>query len=550
MITHLARASTRKVLFALLPALAVGAVDALTAPVAQQMWRGDGIGRHAIVALVAAVLMWVLLSGADARGAVTARSERARPGARSAAPASWRTCLLITGIAVVGWLLMWASVGPLASMNDTYSIIRNPFGAARQHPIVYDLAVSGVVQGLRLVTGSMLPGIVLFALLQIALFTLAVAWTLRVLSRMGAPRIALVVLAVVLGYLPITANYTFALVKDSLFTAFAVLLVPVLLTVVRTRGRCLHERRFLAATVLTLLGFALTRNNALVIVVLVGVLLVVLAARARRRALVCVAAVVVVALVPQQIVRWTAGPPKSVESLGVPLQMVGSTLVDDPGCIPADDARTFERIMPAQQWRDVFRPESVDPVKDSASFSEDELERSRGAFLGAVAGTLRACPGPMMAGYRDQTAQLWQVDTVPVGRTSQSFFLEPISNYPADREEIIGDLAAQGVTKQPLLGSAVGGWQERISVAALDLTPGTGTWMWALVLIGLAYWYRRRGEFVAIATPALLLWGTLMAAVPTAMPFRYAAYLPWIVAIALVVLVCTREDGGPGQSSR
>jgi len=163
-----------------------------------------------------------------------------------------------------------------------------------------------------------------------------------------------------------------------------------------------------------------------------------------------------------------------------------------------------------------------------------------GEFLGAFARTLGRCPGPMMAGYRDQTAQLWRWDNVPVGRTSQSFFLEPISNFPADREEIQRDLARQGVVKDPLIGGTVGARMEQAYRAVLDRTPGTGTWVWALVLVTLAFWYRRRAEVIALVAPALLLWATLMAAAPIALPFRYVAYLPWILAIAFVVLLSTR----------
>lgn len=542
---ELLRGGARKLLFALVPALLLGVVDVLAVPAEQLPWGGARIGRHLLVAAVVAALVWVMLSIVDARAAARTQS----------APLSWPACVGIAGIGVVCWLLMWAAVGPMDSMNDTYWIIRNPFGVARQHPVVYSMVTSGVVQGLRLVTGSLLPGIIALALLQIAVFGLALAWTLRVLSRMGVPRTVLILLAVLLGLMPITANFTFALVKDAAFTAFALLLVPVLLVIRQTRGACLHRRGFLAVMVASMLGFALTRNNALVVLALVGVLVVVLADRARRTAVLWVAGIVVIALVPQQIVSVAAGPQKSVEALGVPFQMIGSTLVRDPQCITSEDAETLERIMPARAWRDAFRPQSVDPVKYDPAFSDDALQDSRGAFLTAFARTLVRCPGPMLAGYRDQTSQLWRWDAIGVGDTSQSYFLEPISNAPGDREEIIADLARQGVTKRPLVGEAAGAGMEAVYREGLDLTPGTGTWIWALALILLAACYGRRGEVIVIATPSVLLWATLMAAAPTAQPFRYAAFLPWILAIAAVVLIWARGSAGPvgpgvRQSSR
>jgi hypothetical protein len=458
---ELLRVGARKLLFALVPALLLGLVDALAVPVEQLPWGGARIGRHLLVSAVVAALLWVMLSIVDARAAdegasgAEASGGEASDGSRRAS-ASWRWCLRIAGISAALWLLMWAAVGPLDSMNDTYWIIRNPFGVARQQPVVFSMLTSGVVQGLRLVTGSLLPGIIALVLLQIALFGLALAWTLRVLSGMGVPRSVLLVLAVLLGLLPITANFTFALVKDAAFTAFVLLLVPVLLVIWRTRGACLRRRGFLALMVFAALGFALTRNNALVILVLVGALIVVLADRARRTAVLWVVGIVVIALIPQQIVSIAAGPQKSAESLGIPLQMLGSTLVHDPQCIADEDARTLERIMPAQAWREAFRPQSVDPVKYDPAFSDDALQDSRGAFLTAFVRTLHRCPGPMLAGYRDQTSQLWRWDAIAVGGTSQSFFLEPISNAPADRDEILADLARQGVGQSSRCPSSCG----------------------------------------------------------------------------------------------
>lgn len=547
MALELLRGGARKVVFALAPALLLALVDAFAVPVQQMPWSGGRVGRHLVVAAVIAAGMWILLSAVDAR---TARDRRAAGG-----PASWRSCLGMAGISAVLWLLMWAAVGPLDAMNDTYWSIRNPLGVAPQQPLVYSMIISGVVHGLRLVTGSMLPGIIALVLLQVILYGLGLSWTLRVLSRMGVPRAVLLVLAVVLGLLPITANFTFALVKDAAFTGFTLLLVPVLLSIQQAGGRCLRSRGFLCSMVVSALGFALTRNNALVILVLVGVLIVVLARRARRTACVWVAGIVVVALLPQQILTLAAGPQKSVESLGVPLQMVGSTLVHEPQCIAPEDARTLERIMPAQTWRDVFRPQSVDPVKYDPAFSEDALQGSRGEFLAVFARTLGRCPGPMLAGYRDQTSQLWRWDAIGVGGTSQSFFLEPISNAPGDRDEILADLAGHGVTKRPLLGETVGARMEAVYRGGLEATPGAGTWVWALALVMAAAWYGRRGEVLVVAFPALLLWATLMAAAPIAEPFRYVAYLPWILAISAVVLLWGRgravsRPGAPRAAAR
>lgn len=539
MISELTRCTRRKALFVTVPALLLGLLDVLarlgTAPTS----------RGAVVVLVVAAVLWILLSLADARArpvpqGASAPESSAPPADGTAPPAPWQETAALTGIAMAGWLLLWAVMGPMASMNDTYWILRDPFATARQHPIVYGMVTSGLVQGIRWVTGSLVAGVVVAAAAQVALYGVAIAWTMTVLARMRVSRTARVLLALTLGALPITADYTVALVKDAAFTAFVVMLVPLLLTILRTRGRFLQERRGLAITAAVVLGFALTRNNALMIVVLVAALVVLVSAGRRRSALVRMGVIVVLAFVPQTIVSFASGPQKAAESLGIPLQMVGSTLVHDPSCIAPQDARVFARILPAETWRAVYRPDSVDPVKDSTSFSREAMRQERSAFLLAAAHTLVRCPGPMLAGYREQTRQLWTWDAVPLGRTGQSYFLEPISNRPADREEIRADLAREGVVATPLLPGTPGSQLVPGYRALLAHTPGTGTWVWALVLVAAALWYRRRTEVIVLVTPSLLLWATLLAGAPTAMPFRYVAYLPWILAISLAVLLGVR----------
>jgi len=73
----------------------------------------------------------------------------------------------------------------------------------------------------------------------------------------------------------------------------------------------------------------------------------------------------------------------------------------------------------------------------------------------------------------------------------------------------------------------------------MEATPGQGTWMWALVLSVVGFVYAGRREWVAIYTPMVLLWATLMIAAPTVTPFRYMEPIIMVVPIGLAVLLGT-----------
>ena len=57
--------------------------------------------------------------------------------------------------------------------------------------------------------------------------------------------------------------------------------------------------------------------------------------------------------------------------------------------------------------------------------------------------------------------------------------------------------------------------------------------MWALVLSVVGFVYAGRREWVAIYTPMVLLWATLMIAAPTVTPFRYMEPIIMVVSIGL-----------------
>ena len=149
-----------------------------------------------------------------------------------------------------------------------------------------------------------------------------------------------------------------------------------------------------------------------------------------------------------------------------------------------------------------------------------------------------ACPRPFVTGFLVQTANLWRFDADPIRTDGQSRFVTAVSNYPADRDRLIRAYARAGVVNHSLLPRLlrpVGG----AAVRGMEATPGQGTWMWALVLSVVGFVYAGRREWVAIYTPMVLLWATLMIAAPTVTPFRYMEPIIMVVPIGLAVLLGT-----------
>ena len=443
------------------------------------------------------------------------------------------------------WSLLYGHLWPMASMNDTAWILTDPFGAGAQHPITYRLMIVALFRLGRLVGGD-LTGVVLLSVGQMLLWATCVSGLVVFLDRKGASRGVTGSLIAYCALMPLVADYSFAVVKDSAFSLFATALIPVLLAVRAGAGRILSSRSGIAVVVVVPAGFALMRSNALP-VVLIALALVVWWSRAHlRRALAVTALALVIIVVPSAM---TAQSQHAEEGVGIPLQMVGYTLTHDAGCLPPASRQVFDSILSPEAWKRAYRPSSVDPVKDSPAFNRTYLDTHRGRFLSAWGRALVACPRPFVTGFLVHTGNLWRFDADPIGTEGQSRFVSVVSNHPADRDQLIRDYARAGVVSYSILPKP---WQPvaEAAVRAMEVMPGPGTWMWVVALSVVGFVYAGRREWVAIYAPVILLWATLLIAAPTVTPFRYMVPVIMVVPIGLAVLLGTnRSTWEPTRSS-
>lgn len=447
------------------------------------------------------------------------------------------------------WSLLYAHLWPMASMNDTAWILTDPFGAGAQHPITYRLMIVALFRLGRLVGGH-LTGVVLLSVGQMLLWAACVSGLVVFLNRKGASLRVSGSLIAYCALMPLVADYSFAVVKDSAFSLFATLLIPVLLVVRAGAGQVLLSRRGIAVVVAAPAGFALMRNNALPVVLVILALMVWWSRAHLRRALAVSALVLVIVVVPSAL---TARSQHAEEAVGIPLQMVGYTLTHDADCLPSASREVFTNVLAPDVWKQAYRPSNVDPVKDSPAFNRVYLDTHRGQFLAAWARALVACPRPFVTGFLVHTANLWRFDADPIGAEGQSRFISVVSNHPADRDELIRSYARAGVVNRSLLPGPVRP-VAGAAVRAMEVMPGPGTWMWVVALSAVGFVYAGRREWVAIYAPVIGLWVTLMVAAPTVTPFRYMAPLIMVVPIGLAVLLGTDrtawEPAPPSERNR
>lgn len=502
-------------------------------------WTNVSWTRAVIAPVTALTLVWLLFSILD------------RIDPRASNMTARRSRLLTTTAFVVPflcWLSQYLFFWPMVSMNDTAWILGDPVGAAVQHPLSYNILLTTIVDIGTMIGSNYLTGVVFASVLQLTVWAVLVALIVHYLIRIGTHRIAVWLLITYVSFIPLIGNYSFALVKDAVFSMFLVALVPVLLELQRTQGRSLRNFWVFAGATVALTGFAVMRNNGLVVVALVLVIVIAIARDHRGIAALLAAVTITLALVPTVLTTWKFPQPKSVEWVGIPLQQLGYTNVHNPECVPSEERDFLENVMPTNDWASAWVPQSVDPTKDAASFNRSFLQNNLGAFVRTWFTTGLSCPAEFTAGYLLHSSQLWRLDAATAGATGgQSYFTSVVSNHPANREGLIVEYSAKGISNSSMWPESLDAFLDSYFVGGMKLTPGAGTWLWIMLFSIAGFIYRRRNEWIAIYTPSLFIWITLLAAAPAVFPFRYVQFAMLVVPIGLVILLGTPAVSTRGQ---
>lgn len=521
----------RKIWFVAVFAALFALVDVLA-----QLPDGVSWWRPLVALLGSAAVTWILFALVDWRAG---KARDADSSERNAPARPWLLSSAAFAVPVLAWIPMFLHYWPMASMNDTLWILRDPIGASVQHPMTYNVYIRTIVSVGEKLGGSPVAGVVFAAIVQMVLWGIALALVVRYLETVGARRGALWVLIVYFAVFPLIGDYSFALTKDSIFALFMVLLIPVLLIIRSSGGRALADSLFFVVATLVLVGFAVTRNNGLPALVLLAPLVLVYATRARMRSLVFVAVALALAFVPLRMTSLMAGPQKFQEAVGVPLQMAGGAIAQGGECLPESSAEYFDQVLPRDEWAAAYNPRSIDPIKDHAAFDAKFLSEHRGEFVSQWGRAALACPAEFGVAYLAHTSQVWRFDADPVGLTGQSMFTSVVTNHPANRDKLIAEYAAKGIENQSLLPAPLANTLGAFYDAGMKWTPGAGTWMWAMLLTIAGFAYRRRHEWLAIYAPTMLVWASLLAGAPTTSPFRYVEFMILAVPVGLVVLLAT-----------
>ena len=416
---------------------------------------------------------------------------------------------------------------PAPGMNDTVYMMHNPLYASVQFPWLYSMLYG---YGTRLGTawwGTGEPMVWLLSLVQLGIMSWYLTRFCFWLQKRYHPYFGG---GLYLYFLlcPMVGNYEIAAVRDGLFSLSLLLWVWLFLLLEEHPGW--NQRKLFLLTA-ALLGTMLFRNNG-VLVSLVLTLVVFYFYGNKKILLLCVLSMAL-AIVPSRIIQETHHwEPLFQESMGIPLQQLGRTMVVE-GTRSEETVELMNGLLEEEKWKKAYLPFTVDFVKWHDDFHRSQLNHEKEKFLIAWAETGLANPRIYIEGWMTETYALWNLDPWEYGVQSRFGWALSDENTknmkPADNDR----MAVGGFPFPMKFKTALCNFQFEGSRFF-----GSGLCLWLTLFACLLLYHQKKRKYILIALPLLLNTATLLLSTPASSVFRYSfAYVLCLPVLLGMVLL-------------
>ena len=442
------------------------------------------------------------------------------------------------------WGLWYLTYFPGAGMNDTIVLLMGePYQSSIQ-PLVYQLFIWYFMKFSLLFFPNMTLAYGFMVLVQMLFNAAAIAHVIHWLAEKQVKRIILWSVLFYYAFLPVVADYSITLVKDTLFSIFVLLFITQLYDIVTQNGECLKNKKFLVIFIITAVGMCSVRNNGFFVAFLsILVIILFLKKLNKKKLLIIVLCVILswnmcISLAEKQ---YFNSDTKFREMIGVPLAQIGAVLNDEDSQLDESELEIINQLLPAEIWKENYRPSFSDKMKFNSSFNNDWLNSHKLEFLNVWANILKDNFSTYVSAYLCHTYGYWSV--IPyfsnIGYT-QSFFTKINNNTKDDSR--YGEFCSQnGLQNKKIFSQEVNHELQTFFESAftinLVLCPGIMFWLIA-TLCALLIAKKKCRIFLAFF-PIILVWLTYMISSPASFIYRYSFYL--VLALPVVFVLALKE---------
>ena len=425
------------------------------------------------------------------------------------------------GIFISG-LLFLLTYYPGSNMNDTLYIIKSPFSSATQHPLVYNLFLSGVFRIFNEIFNNLNSAFFFTSIIQLMIMDVIITYVIYFFNNKINNKIITSLLLLFFIFLPIVSNYNTVLIKDSLFSGALLLVIPILYKLVSSDGDILNNKKYLISFILSFIFISLVRNNGIYIILFMFIILFIKYYKYRNNLFVCFIIVMIISLIPNLFIKSES---LLQEKLAVPIQQIAYVVSYDNN-ISNNDFKYINNIMKIDKIKDNYNPYSVDSIKWSNDFNRKYLNKTKNNFYLLWLRLLPSHFESYVKSYLLNTYNLWAIDK----------FNYPQSRFLGINKDEFYDDGFYELSNKFIFPKEINNTLH-IFYDKTIIFINEGLCFLILVINILYMFYKKIYKYIIISMPLLSLWITLMISTPLSSAFRYMSpflyILPFLVVISL-----------------
>lgn len=422
---------------------------------------------------------------------------------------------------------------PGSNMNDTLYILHNPIYYSFQYPLVYNVIVSGIYNLFLDLTNSMNISFFMVGFVQIIFLSLIISYVILWFHKEFKRNYFTLLLIGYFTFLPIINNYNSALLRDPIFAAFLLLMIPCLYEVIKSKGKYLAKDKNIVKLVILFGCLNYSRNNGLFVIILLLIVLSFMYKKYIKNIMMVAFGFLLLVIIPKLLVSDYEIEQLFQEKVAIPMQQIVYTMKYDG--LSNDDEKFMNDLVREGKIVDYYCPLNMDCIKWGGYFRNFEFNDMKEQFFEIWFKNLPTHFESYVKSFLLHTYHLWAIDNF---EDNQSRFLgldvrdEQIYYY-------FNNLSDQNLFNKNIQNM----FEKYYESTTTFFNPGICFWL--LIFICLIFSIKNNNKYILLCLGCFFSWITLMVACPLAEAFRYSVYfaylLPVLFFISLLVPLKKRQ---------
>ena len=421
-------------------------------------------------------------------------------------------------------LLFLLTYYPGSNMNDTLYILHNPVYYSFQYPLIYNLIVSGIYKLFLLITSSMNFAFFMVGLIQIIFMSIIISYVILWFHREFKRNYFTILLMIYFIFLPIINNYNGALLRDPIYAALLMLMIPFLYTIIKSKGKYLKDDKNIIKLIILFTCLSFSRNNGIFVIGLLLLVMLFMYRKFTKKIIMIAFGFLVLAITPEVIVSDYEVEQLFQEKVAIPMQQIVYTMKYDK-LNGKNDEKFMNNLVRKGVIIDYYCPFNMDCIKWGGAFKNFEFNDMKREFFSIWISNLPTHFISYVKAYLLQTYHLWAIESIS---DQQSTFFG-LDNRDKQVYYYFNKLEDYNVFPNKI--------QRLLEKYYEYFTTyfNAGTCFWIMIFICVIFIIKRQNKYILLSLGSLFSWITLMIACPLAEAFRYVVFFAYILPILLFI---------------